>query len=324
MRGMSSGPGGRPIDPTVDYVFQKLLGSEENTPLLLDFLRCVLPASWGIHDVTVMNPYNPKAFMDDKYGIVDVKAKDFQGRVFQIEMQAWAKDGLPQRMLYSHAKICSSQLVEGANYAALPSVVGIWLLMHNLVPVKRTRKVELQYTWREAETGLCLDEGQMILVFQLQNLGRDGKMETDRASWLRFFAEGKNINLDHPPEWVRRRPVLEKAVSVLRHISNDQREYLLYDSREKARRDSPEYLLDSAVFHAGEALAAKKQTAEAKAQAAEAKAQAAKEKARAEAAEAQIARALEEKAEAEAQIAALVAKLARLEQQAAPDGPTDR
>ena len=41
-----------------------------------------------ISEVEILNPYNDKEFLDDKLSVVDVKAKDSGGRLYQIEIQA--------------------------------------------------------------------------------------------------------------------------------------------------------------------------------------------------------------------------------------------
>jgi hypothetical protein len=77
------------IDPKVDCVFKALLGKEENSNLLVHFLNAVLGAelSEPIVSVVIINPYNDKEFLDDKLTIVDVKANDQSGRIYQIEVQ---------------------------------------------------------------------------------------------------------------------------------------------------------------------------------------------------------------------------------------------
>ena len=37
--------------------------------------------------VDILNPYNDKEFLEDKLSIVDVKARDNNGNLYQIEIQ---------------------------------------------------------------------------------------------------------------------------------------------------------------------------------------------------------------------------------------------
>ena len=78
------------IDPKIDCVFKALLGSVENRNLLIHFLNAILTSdlSAPIIEVEILNPYNDKEFLDDKLSVVDVKAKDSDGRLYQIEIQS--------------------------------------------------------------------------------------------------------------------------------------------------------------------------------------------------------------------------------------------
>lgn len=66
------------IDPTVDCVFKAILGSVQNSNLLIDFLNAVTKPKphRKIVSVDIINPYNEKEFLTDKLSIVDIKAED--------------------------------------------------------------------------------------------------------------------------------------------------------------------------------------------------------------------------------------------------------
>ena len=91
------------IDPKIDCVFKALLGSVENRNLLVHFLNAVLveDLSAPITEAEILNPYNDKEFLDDKLSVVDVKAKDSDGRLYQIEIQLLTYRHLPERMVYT-------------------------------------------------------------------------------------------------------------------------------------------------------------------------------------------------------------------------------
>ncbi len=97
------------IDPKVDCVFKALLGAEENRNLLVHFLNAVLAGelSAPISDVEILNPYNEKEFLDDKLSIVDVKAQDRQGQLYQVEIQLASYRSLPARIIYNWADLYS-------------------------------------------------------------------------------------------------------------------------------------------------------------------------------------------------------------------------
>ena len=122
------------ISPTVDCVFKSILGSEENTNLLIDFLNGVLAPQFPISDVEILNPYNEREFYSDKLTIVDVKAKDEKGTAYQIEIQLAVFSYFPERMLYTWSDIYQSQLQSGEPFSELRPVISIWMLTENLIP----------------------------------------------------------------------------------------------------------------------------------------------------------------------------------------------
>ena len=77
------------IDPKVDIAFKKVFGSSQNTGLTMALIDAVLqPAPWQrLVELTLLNPYSEKMSMDDKLSILDIKARDERGRMFNLEMQ---------------------------------------------------------------------------------------------------------------------------------------------------------------------------------------------------------------------------------------------
>src|SRR5688572_28827123 len=109
------------IDPKVDYAFKRLFGMERNRDLLMDLINAVmgLPPGEQVSEVEILNPFNPQETASDKLSIVDIKARDQQGRHFMVEMQMIALANLRQRLLYYWARIYQQQLGGGEDYDLL-------------------------------------------------------------------------------------------------------------------------------------------------------------------------------------------------------------
>ena len=95
------------IDPKIDCVFKALLGAEDNRNLLVHFLNAIIGSDIAapLTGVDILNPYNDKEFLEDKLSIVDVKARDNNGNLYQIEIQLVNFANLPERILYNWADI---------------------------------------------------------------------------------------------------------------------------------------------------------------------------------------------------------------------------
>ena len=124
------------IDPTVDYAFKHLLGRDATRPILIDVLDKVLAPAPGHHiqDIELLNPFNPKEAPDDKLSVLDIKARDQSGRLFNVEMQMLAYPAYQKRILYYGTRLHQQQLHEGEDYGTLRPTISISFLGHVLFP----------------------------------------------------------------------------------------------------------------------------------------------------------------------------------------------
>ena len=121
------------IDPLVDCVFKAILAEEGNKNLLMHFLNAVLALDGhaAIDHVDVLNPFNEREFQSAKLTVVDVKARDRRGHVFQIEIQRRLPPYTDKRMVYMWALLHAQQLKKGDDFEALRPTVAIWVLNPN-------------------------------------------------------------------------------------------------------------------------------------------------------------------------------------------------
>ena len=70
-----------------DYLFKRLLGSEENKACLQDLLECILDIPAGaIDDLELLDKELDKDTVNDKTGILDVKLRLKDGTTIDIEI----------------------------------------------------------------------------------------------------------------------------------------------------------------------------------------------------------------------------------------------
>ena len=62
------------ISPRVDVAFKKIFGVEENKDLLISLINSIVGKEDQVLDITLLNPYNPQNFRQDKLSIIDIKA----------------------------------------------------------------------------------------------------------------------------------------------------------------------------------------------------------------------------------------------------------
>ena len=114
-----------------------LLGDENNKDLLISFINAVnedyeLPT---ISSVEIKNPYNLKNLALAKESIIDIKATDDKGHIYNIEIQTSGSNTYYNRSLYYWSKLYSSQLDEGEHYSRLKPSISINLLTFELFAI---------------------------------------------------------------------------------------------------------------------------------------------------------------------------------------------
>ena len=114
--------------PTNDFAFKKTFGTPSNKPALISLLNAILDLTPPIINVTIENPFNLQDFAEDKLSVVDVKAIDRSGAIYDVEMQLTTYKGLVQRIVYYGCKLYSGQLVQGNDYRSLNPVYSILLV----------------------------------------------------------------------------------------------------------------------------------------------------------------------------------------------------
>ncbi|MGL6225134.1 MAG: Rpn family recombination-promoting nuclease/putative transposase, partial [Thermoguttaceae bacterium] len=129
------------IRPNSDIFFATYFSDPKHESVLVNFINAVLTDS---HDppvvcAEVLNPFNIKKFAIDKSMILDVRAKDNGGRIFDIEIQVSNHLAFKERMLGYWADTYSGQLFRGGNYLSLKPVISIIIVFDDIFPELESR-----------------------------------------------------------------------------------------------------------------------------------------------------------------------------------------
>ena len=230
-----------PIDPKVDCVFKALLGAESNRDLLIHFLNAVLGADLPrpIVTVDIQNPYNEKEFLDDKLTVVDVKARDATGQMFQVEIQLLNHRDLAARILYGWADLYRGQIKEGESYRKLRPTYAIWLLGQTLLPDDPDYAHE--FRMRDQRGRAFLDHGGIWLL-ELSKFATD-TVETEEQRWLKFFNEAERLDEDALPAWMQTQE-MRRAMNTLKAFSEKEHAYHAYQARQDYLREQQSIQLE--------------------------------------------------------------------------------
>jgi len=223
------------IDPKIDCVFKALLGAEDNSNLLVHFLNAIIGSDLAapLAGVDILNPYNDKEYLEDKLSIVDVKARDVNGNIYQIEIQLVNFANLPERILYNWADIYSQQLQQGEGYYQLRPTYSIWLLAENLIK----DDTDYIHTYKVRDNkGRTLNNHCGIWLLELQKFTAQ-HVENEQQRWVRFFKEGEQLNDETDlPDWMTTTE-MRQAMSTLKQFSDKDQDYHAYQARQNYLRE---------------------------------------------------------------------------------------
>ncbi len=225
------------IDPKVDCVFKAILGDEDHTHLLIHFLNAILldelksPVVW----VEILNPYNEKETRQDKLSIVDVKARDKEGNMFQVEIQMSVYPSLPDRMGYVWATLVNKQIKKGEDYADLKPTYSIWIVNGNL---DKDEPYLNSYRLCNAQ-GKVLGNLGSVWVCELPKF-HPKQVKTEKDRWMKLFKEGEKLDDTDLPDWMNT-PEMRQTMDIIKQFSEQEQRYEHY----RARRD---YLLEQSTI----------------------------------------------------------------------------
>jgi predicted transposase/invertase (TIGR01784 family) len=153
------------IRPTNDFAFKKTFGSPANKLALVSLLNAILELRHQIVDVTIENPFNLQDFHDDKLSILDIRAVDGRGAIYDIEMQLSIFSGLVKRIVFYGCEVFAGQLKTGDDYKDLKPVYSICLLEGRLW--QDSAKVHHAFRLEDRDTGRVLQETLEIHTLEL-------------------------------------------------------------------------------------------------------------------------------------------------------------
>lgn len=163
--------------------------------------------------------------------VVDVKAQDEQGKVFQIEMQVTSPDFLTKRILYTWASVYGKQIQSSEPYAQLEPVISIWVLTNSLF--KNVGEHHLHFQAWDLKNELKLTDQMSIHIFELDKWHKPYTLQGEDF-WLYFLKYGGEFE-SLPNELTQCNEVID-AMTVLKEIAESEEDYHLYESRMESLR----------------------------------------------------------------------------------------
>jgi predicted transposase/invertase (TIGR01784 family) len=227
------------ISPRVDIAFKKIFGVEENKDLLISLINSIVSKEDQVSTVTLLNPYNPKNFKNDKLSILDIKAENDDGKRFNIEIQISDEADYDKRALYYWAKLYTEQLKTAEDYSSLSKAIGIHIL--NFTSIPEVDKYHNVFHITEKDTGLEYFKDLELHTIELKKFSDNTKDELPELIakikkpldiWVAFLTRYDLLKTDNLPGSLDDIS-LKKAINVLQVMNFTDEERDAYEDHLK-------------------------------------------------------------------------------------------
>lgn len=213
------------LNPKSDYVFKRIFGHVGNEEITKDLLNSILENK--VTEIELdKNPILEKDLLDDKIGILDIKAKADNNTNINIEMQLVDRKNIEKRILYYWSKMYIQGIKQAEDYEKLEKSIIILFTDYELEVLKDIKKYITQWNLKEKEYNqTVLTNVLEIYIIEIKKYkNKEAQNELDK--WIKFLENPEVIKMGENKS-------VDKAKKILEEISQDERERYLAELREK-------------------------------------------------------------------------------------------
>ena len=227
-----------------DYLFKRLLGSEENKPILQDLLEVVLGIPHEeIEGIELLDKELKKDQISDKTGILDIKVRLKNEADIDVEIQNFWTRAYIERNLFYWSKMYMEGFEEGDSYSHLHkciaiNIVGKGFNLNDLVHSK--------YVLKEEKTNHKLTSLMELHFLNLEKATKIRNSKDPMINWLKFIdTSDKEVR----GMLAKTSPILNILNQKVNVLSLSPEEKKMYESRMKLKSDIATY--SEAEFNRG-------------------------------------------------------------------------
>ena len=183
------------LDPKNDYVFKRIFGHTGNEEITKGLLQSIIPDKIDKIELD-SNPITEKDLLDDKVGILDIKAKLNDGNVnCDIEMQVATQENIAERMLFYWSKMYTQTINSGDQYDSLKRCISILITDYDLDKLKEIPEYVTKWKIREEKySKLVLTNDLELYIISLEKAKNSKKNKKEELyNWLKFINNPKEV-----------------------------------------------------------------------------------------------------------------------------------
>ena len=173
-----------------------------------------------------------KGYVDDKLGIMDVRAKLKDGTQIDMEIQLTSFAAWVERSVFYLCKMYVDQIHEGEDYDVLKKCIHIGILDYILF--EQSEEYASRFNIWEDNRRQKYSDKLELHVLELPKLARYEYPQTELLNWVKFINAEKKEEME---VLAKTDKSLEKAYEKIVNMSADEIKRQEYEERQKALRD---------------------------------------------------------------------------------------
>lgn len=239
------------LKPLNDVVFKKLFGENHDKELLIQFLNALLESD--ITDLTIREEKLTREKIDDKQGILDIKAELVDGEKVDIEVQLLNQYNMIPRTLFYWSRLFTENFQKRGVYSDLRKTIVINILGFDLI---NGVPYHSHYHLYEDQTQVKLTDLLEIHFIEYPKFKAiESQLNNPLHRWLLFLSGDASESI--MKEVVAMDQMIKRADEKLTFLSADEEIRRMAELREKGNADRisrDEYVRDTAKFETARRL----------------------------------------------------------------------
>lgn len=196
-----------------------------------------------------------KELLDDKVGILDIKADLNENVQCDIEMQVVNQSNIVERLLFYWGKLYTKTIKQGKGYETGKKTIIVMIANFEIKELEIIKKYMTRWTIREEDySSVVLTDAFEACIIELPKFVKYAESSKSKSLnlWVQFIKNPEvkfMFNEDDDVELKETKEAISLAQEKLEQLSNDEHERELADLRDKYIRD--QYSIEKFGFERG-------------------------------------------------------------------------
>ena len=216
------------LSPKIDVVFHMLFGEQKHERITKKLIEDVIEEKVETIELE-QTPYLWGEQVNDKVGIIDIRATINNKNPIDIEMQIVDNHDIEKRLLFYWSKLYLKQIKEGENYKNLNRSISIIFLDYKIDELKEL-PIHTKWQIKESKNGRkILTEDLEIHIIELPKI-KEKIEEGSLKKWILFL---ENPEGEETKKMAENEKEIKEAIETLENISSDEAKERIAEQRQK-------------------------------------------------------------------------------------------